>query len=69
MNPEYVDGVERAFENGEMEREHLGLIPKTRLQQLTSVAFAADGTDLYLGSLHADCLYRARLGASASHED
>lgn len=69
VNPEYVAAVERAFANGEMRMEHLGPIPNTRLQQLTSVAFAADGTDLYLGSLHADCVYRVRVGESASHDD
>jgi sugar lactone lactonase YvrE len=61
VNPEYVAAVERAFVNGEMRTEHLGPIPQTRLQQLTSVAFGAGGTDLYLGSLHADCVYRLLL--------
>lgn len=69
VNPVYVDAVERAFVNGEMRMEHLGPVPETRLQQLTSVAFAADGTELYLGSLHADCLYRVRVGESASEDD
>jgi hypothetical protein len=69
VNPEYVDAVERAFGNGEMRMEHLGPIPGTRLQHLTSVAFAASGTDLYLGSLHADCVYRAGVGESAPDDD
>jgi sugar lactone lactonase YvrE len=61
VNPKYVEGVEHAFVSGEMRTEHLGPIPEARLQQLTSVAFGADGTDLYLGSLHADCVYRVRV--------
>jgi SMP-30/Gluconolactonase/LRE-like region len=69
VNLEYVAAVERAFVNGAMRTEHLGPIPATRLQQLTSVAFGADGTDLYLGSLHADCVYRVRVTESASHDD
>jgi sugar lactone lactonase YvrE len=69
VNPEYVAGVERAFISGEMRTEHLGPIPQTRLQQLTSVAFGSDGTDLYLGSLHADCVYRVRVAESTSHDD
>ena len=65
VNGEYVNAVERAWVNGEMRTEHLGPIPETRLQQLTSVAFGANGRDLYLGSLHADCVYRT----SALHDD
>jgi sugar lactone lactonase YvrE len=57
VNVEYVAAVERAFANGEMRKEHLGPIPGTRLQQLTSVAFSPDWTTVYLGSLHADCVY------------
>jgi hypothetical protein len=49
-----------------MRTEHLGPIPETRLQHLTSVALAADGTELYLGSLHADCVYRGRFESSDS---
>lgn len=58
VNADYVDEVERAFANGDMRNEHLGPIPGTKLQQLTSVAFSVDGKRLYLGSLHADCVYR-----------
>jgi sugar lactone lactonase YvrE len=58
-NPEYVEGVERAFARKEMWREHLGPIPATTLQQVTSVAFGGpDRRSVYLGSLHASCLYR-----------
>jgi sugar lactone lactonase YvrE len=59
VNHEYIEGVERAFVIGQMRREHLGPIPGTTLQQLTSVAFGGrDGRSVYLGSLHASCLYR-----------
>jgi SMP-30/gluconolaconase/LRE-like protein len=58
VNAEFVAAVERAFASGEMRPEHLGPIPGTRVQQLTSVAFGPDGTEIYLGSLHADCVYR-----------
>ena len=61
VNPEYVAAVERAFASGDMRQEHLGPIPETRLQHLTSVALGADARDLYLGSLHADCVYRVRV--------
>jgi hypothetical protein len=60
VNSEYVDALERAFASGEMGTAHLGPIPGTRLQHLTSVAFGADG-HLYLGSLHADCVYRLKV--------
>jgi sugar lactone lactonase YvrE len=59
VNQDHVDGVERAFAAGEMRQEHLGPIPGTTLQQLTSLAFG--GTDrrtVYLGSLHGTCVYR-----------
>ncbi len=59
VNREYVERVEHAFLSGQMRREHLGPIPGTTLQQLTSVAFGGgDGRTVYLGSLHATCLYR-----------
>jgi sugar lactone lactonase YvrE len=61
VNVQHVAAVERAFATGGLQTEHLGPIPATRLQHLTSVAFSADGTELYLGSLHADCVYRARV--------
>jgi SMP-30/Gluconolactonase/LRE-like region len=61
VNVDYVAAVERAFASGAMRKEHLGPIPGTRLQHLTSVAFSADSRDLYLGSLHADCVYRVRI--------
>lgn len=59
VNREHVERVERAFASGRMDREHLGPIPGTTLQQLTSVAFdGRDARTVYLGSLHATCLYR-----------
>jgi sugar lactone lactonase YvrE len=61
VNREHVERVEDAFLSGQMRREHLGPIPGTTLQQLTSVAFGGrDGRTVYLGSLHATCLYRFR---------
>ena len=59
VNRKHVERVERAFLSGQMRREHLGPIPGTTLQQLTSVAFGGhDGRTVYLGSLHGTCLYR-----------
>lgn len=60
-NPAHIDSVERAFLGGTMAREHLGPIPGTRMQHLTSIAFG--GSDLrtgYLGSLHGDAIFRFR---------
>jgi sugar lactone lactonase YvrE len=66
VNGEFVKTVEGAFARGEMQRDHLGPISGTMLQQLTSLAFGgADGRTVYLGSLHGTCLYRFRLEASA----
>jgi sugar lactone lactonase YvrE len=51
--------AEAAFAEGRMEARHLGAIAGTRFQHLTSIGFG--GPDLrtgWLGSLHADCLYR-----------
>lgn len=58
-NQAFVSDVERAYSDGRMERSHLGPIPETRFQHLTSIGFG--GPDIrtgYLGSLHADCIYR-----------
>ena len=60
-NGEHVAAVDRAFVTGEMRPEHLARIPGTRLQQLTSIAFGADPRDVFLGSLHADCVYKLRI--------
>src|SRR5262245_56306973 len=67
----FVDDAERAFTNGTMNAMHLGPIPGTRLQQLTSVAFGGmDRRTIYLGSLHASCIYSFRTameGAPVPH--
>ena len=54
-----IDEVESAYAQGCMEGAHLGPIAGTRFQHLTSIGFGGPdcGTG-YLGSLHADCLYR-----------
>jgi sugar lactone lactonase YvrE len=60
-NAAFVDDVERAFAARTMNAAHLGPIPGTHLQQLTSVAFGgADRRTIYLGSLHASCIYSFR---------
>jgi sugar lactone lactonase YvrE len=62
-NDAHVAAVERSFAEGTMAQEHLGPIPRTRLQQLTSLALSADEREAYLGSLHADCVYRLKIDA------
>jgi sugar lactone lactonase YvrE len=58
VNPEFVAAAERAFASGAMAAEHLGPIPGTILQQLTSIAFGGpDRRTAYLGSLHAGMLF------------
>lgn len=61
LNPDHVQAVEDAFVNGQMRAEHLGPIPGTQLQHVTSIAFG--GPDLrtaYVGCLHTDCIFRFR---------
>jgi hypothetical protein len=61
VNPDFVDGVESAFASAAMTAEHLGRIPGTLLQQLTSVAFGApDSRTVFLGTLHGSSVYRFR---------
>jgi sugar lactone lactonase YvrE len=61
VSPAFVERVEHAFASRTMAAEHLGRIPGTFLQQVTSLAFGgADRRTVYLGSLHASCLYRFR---------
>ncbi|HXW05781.1 MAG TPA: SMP-30/gluconolactonase/LRE family protein [Vicinamibacterales bacterium] len=61
VNFPFVHAAEQAFAEGRLAPEHLGPIPGTTLQQLTSIAFAGpDGRTVMLGSLHATCLYRFR---------
>ena len=58
-NEAFVAQTERAYAEGRMERGHLGPIPQTRFQHLTSIGFGGpDCRTGYLGSLHADCIYR-----------
>ena len=67
VNAEFVDRVEHAFASRAMAAEHLGRIPGTLLQQLTSLAFGGpDGRTVYLGSLHGSCLYRFRANVSGA---
>jgi len=66
-NTEFIDRVEQAFVSRTMAAEHLGRIPGTLLQQLTSVAFGGpDRRTVYLGSLHGSCLYRFRTTVSGA---
>lgn len=61
VNADFVERVEQAFAARAMTAEHLGPIPATLLQQLTSVAFGGpDRRTVHLGSLHASCVYRVR---------
>lgn len=61
VNERFVAEVEGAFLSRTMTAEHLGRIPETRLQQLTSVAFGGPGRrTVYLGTLHGSCVYRFR---------
>jgi sugar lactone lactonase YvrE len=70
-NTAHIDAVEEAFVRGQMRAEHLGAIPGTRLQHVTSVAFGgADLRTAYVGCLHTDCVFRFRsevAGASPPH--
>jgi sugar lactone lactonase YvrE len=71
VNEPFVEAAARAFAGGTMTAHHLGPIPDTRLQQVTSIAFGGpDRRTAYLGSLHGTCLYRFRApvaGAPPSH--
>ncbi len=70
-NTAHIDAVEEAFARGQMRAEHLGPIPGTRLQHVTSVAFGgADLRTAYVGCLHTDCVFRFRseiAGAAPPH--
>lgn len=60
-NRDFVEEVEQAFLNGNMRTEHLGTIPGTRLQHITSVGFGgADLRTVYIGCLHNDCIFKFR---------
>jgi|SRR5687767_3475357 len=63
----YVEEVEQAFAGGSMRADHLGPIRGAVLQQLTSIAFGGiDGRTVFLGSLHAPCLYRFAAGVAGA---
>jgi sugar lactone lactonase YvrE len=67
VSPAFVERVEHAFASRSMAAEHLGRIPGTFLQQVTSLAFGGlDRRTVYLGSLHASCLYRFRADVSGA---
>ena len=67
VNSDFVERVERAFASRSMAAEHLGRIPGTFLQQVTSLAFGGqDRRTVYLGSLHASCLYRFRASVAGA---
>ena len=69
VNPDFVQRVEDAFAARTMAAEHLGKIPGTLLQQLTSVAFGGpDRRTVYLGSLHGTSVYRFRGDVAGAHE-
>ena len=60
-NAAHIDAVEEAFVQGRMQAEHLGPIPGTRLQHVTSIAFGgADLRTACVGCLHTDCVFRFR---------
>ena len=61
LDANHVNQVEEAFASGRMHAEHLGPIPGTRLQHVTSVGFGgADLRTVYIGCLHTDCIFRFR---------
>ena len=67
VNQDHVDVVERAFAAGEMRQDHLGPIPGTTVQHLTSVAFGGpDGRSVFLGSLHGRSVYRFRTAVAGA---
>lgn len=60
-NGAFVETVETAFAAGIMTSEHLGRIPGTKLQHVTSLSFGDhDRRTVFLGSLHGECIYRFR---------
>jgi sugar lactone lactonase YvrE len=62
LNPEFVNTVEQAFSSGTMEAPHLGRIPGTQLQHVTSISFGgADSRTAWLGSLHGTSVYQFRI--------
>jgi sugar lactone lactonase YvrE len=65
VNAAFVEAVEQAFARGTMQASHLGPIPGTRLQHVTSLAFGGpDGTTVHLGTLHGTEVARFRAGVA-----
>jgi sugar lactone lactonase YvrE len=61
VNDAFVEAVETAFAAGMMATEHLGRIPGTTLQHVTSLSFGdGDRRTVFLGSLHGECIHRFR---------
>jgi sugar lactone lactonase YvrE len=61
INQNRIDEVERAFGESRMAAEHLGPIPGTTLQHVTSIAFGGDDLrTAYIGCLHTSCIFRFR---------
>lgn len=72
LNAEHAARIEARFVRGTMRPDDLGPIPGTRLQHVTSLAFGgADLQTIYLGTLHGESIYRARVtgiaGAAPVH--
>jgi len=60
-NHDFIAAAERDFAQGAFRPEHLGPIPGTRLQQLTSLGFGGrDGREVFLGCLHTPHIFRFR---------
>ena len=61
LNAEVLAAAEAALADGTLQKAHLGPIPGSRLQQLTSIAFGGpDRREVFLGSLHAPHIHRFR---------
>lgn len=60
-NAEFIRSAEDAFASRTMTAAHLGPIPGTTIQQLTSVGLGGpDGRTVYLGTLHGTAVYTFR---------
>ena len=65
LNPDFVQAAEDAYTSRTMRAEHLGRIPGTEIQQLTSIAFGGpDRGTIYLGTLHGKSVYQCRVGVT-----